>query len=508
MSNLSYSRIVAVAALFVAGCAEGPRAPEDVGVLELPLSSVGSDGTRFMLEGTFQLVGPETLTKVAGFATDTLVTMNPRVGTYQLTVSPWRLARVITVDGVVRDTELVSGAILRNPEPQVVQILNGKTTTVTYQFAVPGAGMVTFSRGTLDVDFTVDEGFPAGTACTQAVECASHVCSLAGVCAAPTCTDGVLNGAETTPDCGGGCDCGADGGAVGPLADGGVVGPGSDAEIAYGSIGISCEGNPMGCGPGLQCIQTPGEDICQLEVTPATCAASTCAGTCVDANEDHQLDTCISDGSQGATCDDSPGSCATGLMCVSGFCRAPVASRTCFPSTCAGVCDDYDLDHRPDTCKAASLCLKINELAGGSETFVELQNRCPNDVVLDGVALYFGTGSPTTAVVDLPRGGVVPSFGYVVFGTAMFSRSAKDGTMPTLPTGTGWIATVDAKGAVHDSVGWGSPSTVFEAVPLAELPDGISGRSAARIPNGRDTQDNSADFHIVNTPTPRASNGF
>ncbi len=46
----------------------------------------------------------------------------------------------------------------------------------------------------------------AGGGCRSDEECASHICDVAtGACAAPTCTDGVRNGAEAGVDCGGVC---------------------------------------------------------------------------------------------------------------------------------------------------------------------------------------------------------------------------------------------------------------------------------------------------------------
>jgi hypothetical protein len=54
-----------------------------------------------------------------------------------------------------------------------------------------------------------------------------------------------------------------------------------------------------------------------------------------------------------------------------------------------------------------------------------------------------------------------------------------------------------------DSVGYGTANNAFvEGSPAAAPP---SGSSLARLPNGRDTNDNAADFR-VGTPTPRAAN--
>src|SRR5271165_957374 len=44
---------------------------------------------------------------------------------------------------------------------------------------------------------------PAQRVCLSGTDCQSRVCAL-GICAAPTCIDGVQNGTESDIDCGGG----------------------------------------------------------------------------------------------------------------------------------------------------------------------------------------------------------------------------------------------------------------------------------------------------------------
>ncbi len=52
-------------------------------------------------------------------------------------------------------------------------------------------------------DYEIGGGKATGDSCSAGSECASGVCT-AKKCAAPTCSDGVDNGAETDVDCGGG----------------------------------------------------------------------------------------------------------------------------------------------------------------------------------------------------------------------------------------------------------------------------------------------------------------
>src|ERR1051325_8658326 len=44
-----------------------------------------------------------------------------------------------------------------------------------------------------------------GDQCRFGGDCTSQVCSATGVCEVPTCVDGIKNGDEAGPDCGGAC---------------------------------------------------------------------------------------------------------------------------------------------------------------------------------------------------------------------------------------------------------------------------------------------------------------
>ena len=60
-----------------------------------------------------------------------------------------------------------------------------------------------------------------------------------------------------------------------------------------------------------------------------------------------------------------------------------------------------------------------------------------------------------------------------------------------------------------DHVGWGTATNAFVEGTVASAPPATAspGSSAARHPDGHDTNDNSADFTVVTPPTPRATNG-
>jgi hypothetical protein len=204
--------MAALAAAYLVGCmGVSPADDSAVGRLDLPLVSTGSNGSQFALAGTFDLIGVETLSQTVNpadgnFLSSDVLTMNPRVGSYTLTLSGFQLYRV---DTAMTPPSLVpaTGATLTSPATVALDILNNQTTQVVYQFSVPGSGTIVFARGTLDIDFEVGEGLPVGAPCTDNTQCASLVCNAALGCAVPTCTDGVQNGDETSPDCGPSCSC-------------------------------------------------------------------------------------------------------------------------------------------------------------------------------------------------------------------------------------------------------------------------------------------------------------
>jgi hypothetical protein len=115
-----------------------------------------------------------------------------------------------------------------------------------------------------------------------ATDCQSKVCT-AGACAVPSCTDGVQNGNETSPDCGGGCMCG------GPLAC-------DPMQAASCPAGTSCMVDPMTGVPtcvgtaqscnAAQAAACPAGSSCSIDPASgnAVCSASA-QWSCVKINE-------------------------------------------------------------------------------------------------------------------------------------------------------------------------------------------------------------------------------
>jgi Lamin Tail Domain len=167
--------------LFVALClgacmSTEPEHDASVGTLEVPLISTGSKGTVFALAGTFSLDDSEMLSVLVSptdgaFTTDDVVTMQPRVGAYHLMLSDWALFDLTENPAVPTP---IPSATLVSAADVPVSIVANQTARVTYEFFVPGSGVVTFQRGTLDIDFTVTEQGNAdgatGLACVKVNE--------------------------------------------------------------------------------------------------------------------------------------------------------------------------------------------------------------------------------------------------------------------------------------------------------------------------------------------------
>ncbi|MEE2815004.1 MAG: lamin tail domain-containing protein, partial [Actinomycetota bacterium] len=173
----------------------------------------------------------------------------------------------------------------------------------------------------------------------------------------------------------------------------------------------------------------------------------------------------------------------------------------------------------------------INEayLSGGSagaafkNKFIELYNPTDKDVVLDGMSLQYraaGSSGASHGVVALT--GTIKAGGYFLVqassnGAAGAALPAPDQTSTLAPSGTtGTIALVQGAKAVTlpvgnaagadgivDLLGYGGSNT-FEGT-LASAPAGNTDVKSLNRADGKDTDDNGADFALSATITPTAS---
>lgn len=145
--------------------------------------------------------------------------------------------------------------------------------------------------------------------------------------------------------------------------------------------------------------------------------------------------------------------------------------------------------HEPDS------CLVVNEIgtasAGGDDCradFIELLNRCDAPVQLVGLTLHYvslGTAQPPTELAKPSDS--IGAHGYYVTNsfTGLGDRCLRrEGGGVQLRRGM----------AVIDSVGYGVAASFVESKPV--FPGSLPG-CMARVPDGRDTNDNSVDFAIA-----------
>jgi hypothetical protein len=455
--------------LSLMGCAADTAGDaEPIGRLDVPLVSSGSMGTQFALAATFTLAGPEAITASAGvgdadFFSQDVLTLNPRVGSYMLTISGWTLYRV---SGTPAMGTPVTGAMLTSAATQAVEILNGQTTNVVYQFNVPGTGTVVFARGLLNIDFAVGEGYPDGAACTASNQCASLVCTAAGMtCAAASCSDGVQNGMETAPDVGPGCGVAGGGCSAAQQA----TCPAGDTCSLDATGGVVCGTFDPACTASQQAL-CPAGDTCTFDfVTGVTCSSGTMA--CSSA----QFATCPADG----TC-----SVVGGMVMCTGSALDP----------------------------AAPACVKINEISangdvavgGGSDEFVELYNTCAITVSLAGARLVYrsAAGTSNTTQVNFATSTVIEGGGYLVYAGTGYTGPSNGTFVSGLAAAGGGLQLVYGA-TVFDSVGYGTATNAFIEGTVAVAP--ANGASISRIPNGADSNVNSVDF-VAAPRTPGAAN--
>lgn len=132
-------------------------------------------------------------------------------------------------------------------------------------------------------------GCPAGTHCTGPGDCqAPATCDLvSGLCVAPTCSDGQLNGSETATDCGGGecapcavgqgCITAGDCNSLVCVAGSCQTPSCNDGIRNQGEADVDCGGNGTGCAPcsqGAQCLTAA--DCGTMNCDMGLCAAPSC----------------------------------------------------------------------------------------------------------------------------------------------------------------------------------------------------------------------------------------
>ncbi len=154
--------------------------------------------------------------------------------------------------------------------------------------------------------------------------------------------------------------------------------------------------------------------------------------------------------------------------------------------------------------------VKINELqtdgATAHDEFVELYNSGGSPADISGCKLVYRTGIGTVDIVlaTVPASTTIPAGGLYVLGGSAFSGAKDQSFSVDIEAVVGGLALRYPSGAIVDLVGYGSPTNGFFEGTAVEAPP--SGQSVGRDSAGADTNNNSADFHVIASPTPGLPN--
>ncbi len=191
-----------------------------------------------------------------------------------------------------------------------------------------------------------------------------------------------------------------------------------------------------------------------------------------------------------------------------------------------GSSDAADASDTSDATDSGSSCHPvINEVETGSSStgfdeFIELYNPCSMTITLNGWKLVYraqsnlapASGSDSSTLVTFGTLSI-PSGGFLFYANASgtFAKApyAPDGTYaPGMASAGGGVGLRDATNALIDSVFWGPvpEGGVHAFIETSPAPVAATsappGTSISRLPNGKDSGDNSKDFASTAPPTP------
>jgi Lamin Tail Domain/Collagen triple helix repeat (20 copies) len=161
--------------------------------------------------------------------------------------------------------------------------------------------------------------------------------------------------------------------------------------------------------------------------------------------------------------------------------------------------------------------VRINEFSVGTsaslgDEFVEIVNTGTAAADIGGFKLVYrsGAGTSDVALGTVPSGTTLAAGAFYLFGGSAYAGSpaADQSFTQGLASAAGGLAIRAADGSILDSVGYGTATNAFVEGTVAPAPPVTTapGSSDVRLPDGRDTNDNGADFSVSATPTPRAPN--
>jgi hypothetical protein len=164
-----------------------------------------------------------------------------------------------------------------------------------------------------------------------------------------------------------------------------------------------------------------------------------------------------------------------------------------------------------------SVDLRINEFMTGStgsaqNEFVEIYNGGTSPADLGGYRLVYRSSAGTSDIGlgTIASGTLLAPGGFYLFGGRDYAGppAADQSFTASLAATGGGLALRDSSGTIVDSLGYGDATNAFVRGQAAPAPPaaGAPGNSAVRLPDGHDTGDNSVDFTVSASPSPRSSN--
>jgi len=172
---------------------------------------------------------------------------------------------------------------------------------------------------------------------------------------------------------------------------------------------------------------------------------------------------------------------------------------------------------RCTTSGGGSANLRINEfmtgLTGAAQNeFVEIYNGGTAPADLGGYRLVYRSSAGTSDIGlgTIASGTLLAPGGFYLFGGRDYTGppAADQSFTASLAATGGGLALRDSSGTIVDSLGYGDAANAFvrgHPAP-APAPAGAPGNSDVRLPDGHDTGDNSVDFTVTASPSPRSSN--
>jgi hypothetical protein len=149
---------------------------------------------------------------------------------------------------------------------------------------------------------------------------------------------------------------------------------------------------------------------------------------------------------------------------------------------------------------------------GATNEFVEIYNAGTSAVDVSGYKVVYrsaaGTSDTTLATLPTDTSLAAGAF-YLLGGSGYAGAAAADQSFGTaIAAGGGSVGVRTSTGTLVDAVAYGTAANgLGEGQPAGAPPTTAApGSSAIRLPDGRDTDANAADFAATAHPTPKAAN--